>query len=531
MRDIARIILALALAALALPACGGSDGNGTGTDADTDSDTDTDADSDTGTGSDTETGSDNDCDAGADDKYQWHTFYGAEENDRGASIAVDSAGNVYVTGWSYSEWLGPYGEAPINPYPGGASTALFVLKLDVGGAYVWHTFFGSWEFTVGGGLATDDAGNVYVSGDASGSWNGPDGESPLHEVEGSQDVFVIKLTADGEYLWHTFYGTTAFGGEINVDGEGNLVVSGSSIGSWDGPGGEGPLHPWTPGYDEFGVPTEDLFVLKLDADGGYRWHTFFGSAGDEWVYNNTVDAADNIYVLGTSGGDWTGPDGEGPLNGYWAQSFVLKLDADGGYVWHLCFPCSQPPSIRTDGNDSLYVVGASAPPPDGVWPGGETPLQAGSGDPGDYNVLVFKAGQDGSYRWHTYYGGIPGLINGGIGNSLEIRASGDPIIAGMSMGSWNGPGGESPLHDFFGASVGYPNVLVLALAADGQYQWHTYYGAADQDYMVPWGSSVGPSGAIYLVGETDASWSGPGCQPPLHAYTGADDAFVLKLAP
>ena len=63
-------------------------------------------------------------------------------NDYGFSIAVDTNGNVYVTGYSYATW-----GSPLNPHSG--SSDIVVLKLDSSGTYQWHTFYGSGGYDEG----------------------------------------------------------------------------------------------------------------------------------------------------------------------------------------------------------------------------------------------------------------------------------------------------------------------------------------------------------------------------------------------
>jgi hypothetical protein len=129
-----------------------------------------------------------------DPTYQWHTFYGSAAGvDDGTGIAVDSSGNVYVTGYSYATWNGPGPTAPLNVYSGNAD--IFVLKLNTGGAYQWHTFYGSaggGDF--GNGIAVDGSGNVYVTGESTDTWNGPGATAPLNVYSGGADIFVLKLS-------------------------------------------------------------------------------------------------------------------------------------------------------------------------------------------------------------------------------------------------------------------------------------------------------------------------------------------------
>ena len=191
--------------------------------------------------------------------YQWHTFYGSGSYDWSYGIAVDTNGNVYVTGYSYATW-----GSPINPHSG--DWDIVVVKLDSSGAYQWHTFHGSSDSDCGYGIAVDTNGNVYVTGYSSATWG-----SPLNSHSGNWDIVVVKLNSSGAYQWHTFHGSSnADGGySIAVDTDGNVYVTGHSTATWGT-----PLAPYNDGYD--------IVVLKLDSSGAYQWHTFYGSGGDDY---------------------------------------------------------------------------------------------------------------------------------------------------------------------------------------------------------------------------------------------------------
>ena len=158
------------------------------TDSDADSDTDTDSDSDTDTDIDSDTNTDNE-----DIKYQWHTFYGASDYDCGYSLAVDGTGSIFVTGRSGASWDGPSGQSPLNAYSG--ERDIFVIKLNLSGAYHWHTFYGGNSAEDNGiAIAVDGTESIYVTGVSWDSWDGPDGQGPLNSYSAYPDMFVLKLT-------------------------------------------------------------------------------------------------------------------------------------------------------------------------------------------------------------------------------------------------------------------------------------------------------------------------------------------------
>jgi hypothetical protein len=326
--------------------------------------------------------------------YQWHTFYGSYDRDWGNSLAMDGDGNLYVTGASENSWDGPDEQSPLNAFSGTGSYdgEIFILKLDSSGSYQWHTFFGGSDWDEGYSLAVEVTGNIFATGFSDNSWDGPEGQSPLNAFSESGDIFVLKLDSSGAYQWHAFYGSGAEDtvNSLAVDATGNLYVIGVSENSWDGPGGQSPLNA----FSGTGFYDVEIFILKLDSSGAYRWHTFYGCSSYDYGHSLAVDVTGNTFVTGYSSNSWDGPVGQSPLNAHAGGSddlFVLKLDPDGEYEWHAFYGAGSNNdvgySLAVDGEGNLFMIGYSGDSWDG--PGGQSPLNAFSADNGD-DILVLK---------------------------------------------------------------------------------------------------------------------------------------------
>jgi hypothetical protein len=156
----------------------------------------------------------------------YSTYLGGENVDRGVGIAVDSAGNAYVTGDTISPGF-PIAN-PLQSHHAGGTHDAFVSKLNAtGSALIYSTYLGGRDDDVGSGIAVDSVGNAYVVG-ATESLDFPTVNPVLGRVAGVDDAFVTKLNVTGSLAYSTFLG----GGHVDrslgiaVDNAGNAHVTG-----------------------------------------------------------------------------------------------------------------------------------------------------------------------------------------------------------------------------------------------------------------------------------------------------------------
>ncbi len=450
--------------------------------------------------------------------YQWHTFYSTADTlstdvfGERCGVAVDGDGNVYVTGYVTGTW-----GAPLHAYSGGYD--MVVTKLNSMGQYQWHTFYGA-SPTLGedgddesAGLSVDADGNVYVTGYSDRTWLGDGDTEPLNPHSGGENMFVLKLNSDGEYQWHTFY-QSGRAKAIALDSSGNVYVTGYSAGEWGT-----PLHS--------AGDNGHVVVIKLDGDGAYQWHTYYGAgvfSGDEAGYGITTDSSGNVYVTGTATDTWQGDGGADPLNpfsggaGYSTDIVVLKLSSSGAYQWHTFYGASEYDDVGSGiswGNGGVYVTGESFD----TW--GE-PLHDLAGE---RDIAVLKLDSAGQIQWNTFYGGAAN----DFGSGIAVAADGTAYVAGWSSASWLGDGGANPAHPFSGSGGG--EIAVLKLDSSGRYLRHTFYGADGGD---DYGVRIALDGnyGVFVTGVSTSTWLGDGGAAPLYPYSGnlTGDCFVLKLS-
>jgi hypothetical protein len=222
--------------------------------------------------------------------FVFSTYLGGSGGDAGSSIAVDTAGNVYVTGTARSSDF-PTANA-IQPTRKGGQNA-FVTKINPSGsAFVYSTYLGGSTNDGGGGITADSSGNAYVSGSTS-SADFPTVNPLQSTLLGPANAFLTKINPSGSAIvYSTFLGGSGSDGAsgVAVDHLGNAYIAGSTA-STNFPIRNAP-------QPTFGGGT-DAFVAEINPSGNALvYSTFLGGSGDDRAGPIALDSSGNVYVTG-----------------------------------------------------------------------------------------------------------------------------------------------------------------------------------------------------------------------------------------
>ena len=298
---------------------------------------------------------------------------GGRSSDWGFAIAIDIAGNAYVTGQTLStEASFPVSVGPDLTFNGDMDA--FVAKVNATGTALYAGYIGGTRFDAGLGIAVDAVGNAYVTGETDSSEAsfpvtvGPDltfhgdPDDPVN-----QDAFVAKVNATGTALVYAGYiGGTRFdtGRGIAVDGAANAYVTGQTSSTE-------ASFPVTVGPDLTYNGGSDAFVAKVDPGGtALVYAGYIGGAGKDSGAGIAVDKAGNAYVTGdTQSSETSFPVTVGPGLTFFERAFggqdafVAKVNAAGtaldyaGYIGGTGTEYGH--GIAVDGSGNAYVIGST----------------------------------------------------------------------------------------------------------------------------------------------------------------------------
>jgi hypothetical protein len=206
----------------------------------------------------------------------YSTYLGGSSNDQGWAIAVDSAGNAYVTGYTNSLNFPTTAGAYLTTLP--SPPAGFVTKVSATGIPVYSTFWDQFAR----GIAVDAAGEAYITG--------------------GSDVWVAKLNAAGSALLYEVNLGSGTPQAIAVDASGDAYIAGTSGG---GLTTTPNAYQQSPAGGVYGYSYgEDAFVAVLDPQGTLRYSTYIGGIEDDQATSIAVDAYGGVYVGGFTYGPY-----------------------------------------------------------------------------------------------------------------------------------------------------------------------------------------------------------------------------------
>ena len=161
--------------------------------------------------------------------YVWAKTFGGISSERGVSVAVDSSGNIYTTGYfaetgDFDPGVGTQG------LTSSGSDDVFVSKLNSSGGFEWAKKFGGDGMDWGLSVAVDSSGNVYTTGYFGGTADFDPGVGTQDLISVSNfDVFVSKLNSLGGFEWAKKFGGFDYdtGRSVTVDTSGNVYATGN----------------------------------------------------------------------------------------------------------------------------------------------------------------------------------------------------------------------------------------------------------------------------------------------------------------
>ncbi len=428
----------------------------------------------------------------------YSTFLGGSRSSHGYAIAVDSYGNAYVTGSTYSSDF-PVTDGAYDTSHNG-SNDVFAVKLNPSGSnLLYSTLIGGKGYDRGFSIAVDTNGNAHITGLTSGGSGTPFpttagafDTSINVSVQWKYDIFVTKVNASGsDLLYSTFLGNCVLENRngIAVDSFGNAFVSGST---------DSPEYPVTSGAFDTSCSGVDVFVTKLNTSGtGLVYSTFIGGNGNDYGQGIAVDISGNAYVTGyTSSPDYPSTSGAYDTSCSGRDVFVTQLTADGGGLLYSTFIGGSGEDyghgIAIDNSGNLFLCGVTR--------SSDYPVTAGAFDVtfngGYWNAFATKLNAESGLVYSTYLGissdlyhSITGIAIDGMGGVYVAGATNSPLYPVSSDSfdrAFNGG-----FHDIFVTKLEMtPNGPLAVTSPNGSGYWIT--GTTQDIAWVSEGVQEGP---------------------------------------
>jgi hypothetical protein len=465
-----------------------------------------------------------------DPSLTYSTYLGGSDNDQANGITVDSAGNAYITGQTFSSNFpvqapeqGTCAPADDPSAVCGSSTGksdVFVSKINAGGtALVYSTYLGGSFLDFGVAIAVDPSGNSYVTGETT-STDFPT-KNPFQSTGNTLgDAFVTEFNSAGSALIYSSYlgGTgTTVGQGIVADSSGDAYV----VGTTNATG-----FPAVGAYQAANQGDSDAFVTKIAPSGtSIQYSTYLGGAGNDVGNAIAVGAGGNAYVTGQ-----TMSNNFPTLNAYQASygglgdAFVTKLNipSTAGGAITLAYStylggtnADEAYGIALDSSVDVYVTGATSSSDFPTASSYQATLPGGTGQ----HAFVSKLSPTGTtLMYSTYLGGSGSDTARGI----SVDPTGVAHVVGFTTSS-NFPT-ANPIQNTY---AGNTDAFLTRLNSMGcGLAFSTYLGGKSTDEGLA--VTADSAGNSYLAGYTGSN-DFPTASPLQASTHGNNDAILAKV--
>ncbi len=460
------------------------------------------------------------CFSSAQVALDWAKRFGSINNqgEQGQAILTDASGNVYTAGFYQ-------GTTDFDPGPGvynltvtAGNTAIFILKLDANGNFVWAKGVGGAGLINVYSMTSDPSGNLLLTGGFQNTVDfdpGP-GIYTLTPLPTSSDAYVLKLDANGNFIWaRKLGGGTApvTGYYVSSDGVGNVYSVGRYQSTQDFDPGPGT-------YTLVPVASHDIYISKLTAAGNFVWAKSVGGTSSDNPWSIKFDGS-HIYICGEFSGtaDFDPGPGTYTLTAGSNDGFILKLDTAGIFTWLKRFGAGgvQMNSMYINSgyiyNSGSFYTTVDFDPGPSVY----TLTVKGNSD-----AFVTKLDTAGNFYWARAIGGI----SQDWGFAITSDNSGNVYCAGEFLGTCDldpGPGAYTV------STIG-SELFLTKLDAGGNFIFGKTVVTSNNSR--PLSLEVDALGSIYcagfVLGVNDFD-PGPGTYTLSGGFS--NDAFVFKWSP
>ena len=377
-----------------------------------------------------------------------------------------------------------------------------LLKLTAQGDLAWVRQFGSPEAELSLGLATDDSGNVVIVGSFAGAIDLGTGPLTSH---GSNDYYLAKYAGDGRILWAKALGSSEYDSYyagLAIDGGGHVYLAGSF-----------GLSTKNATIDLGGGPLTassyaDGFLVKYDPDGTHVFSKRLGGPGHDAILSVALDKGGDILLGGALTG--TVDLGGGPMNpgsetANWGV--VARLTSSGAHKWAVGYYStgSRVSDLAVDETGAIAVSGSYARTL-------QTRTTSLSSPDDRAHGFLLQLDAAGTEKWARGT-----MIGSAADSSMTLRVDSNRIYVG---GQFEGTA-------TFGAgthtAAGGSDAYLSAYSLSGAPQWIRTFAGPDSDFL----SAVGRGAdALYAAGAFSASVDFAGTSMTSKGLT---DGFVVKL--
>ncbi len=316
-----------------------------------------------------------------------------------------------------------------------------------------------------GSSTIDSRGNIFVTGSTNGVFDG--------EVNhGGFDAFVTKYSDNGTLLWSKEFGTSKgdIAYDITTDNNDNIFVTGYTT------------------DNRFGTP--QVFVTKYSNDGVFQWTEYFSMYGSTFGRSIATDMNGNVFVTGYK-------------RYYQDTAFILKYNSSGVHQWTKMVSVSGArnssiaTSVTTDKNGNAYMTGSTA----GV-------LDGEIDTTGNPDAFIIKYNTYGEVVWNRQFAST----NGTNGQGITIDSLGNIFVSGYTYGTFAGE-----------RSYGHSDIFVTKHDANGTLVWNKQVGTYYGEYVYSNSITTDPDDNVLISGVTGGAFNG-------ESNYGGNDALVVKYS-